>query len=78
MRALWLTVVATAVAGGCAGPGLEREDALAGACQFRPCVCADDSAPFWRVPGTAELIWNEDGTPACPAGFVLQRKEEGS
>jgi hypothetical protein len=79
MRALWLAAVvaATAAASGCAGPKLEREDVLKGACQFRPCVCADADAPFWRVPDTAEIIWTEDGTPSCPAGFVLERKDEG-
>lgn len=78
MRAVRLAVTVTAVAvAGCAGPSLERGEALAGACQFKPCVCADEDAPFWRVPHTAEIIWNEDGRPSCPPGFALQRKEEG-
>lgn len=78
MRAVRLAVaVAVMAAAGCAGPSLERGEALAGACQFRPCVCADEDAPFWRVPDTAEIIWNEDGRPSCPPGFALQRTEEG-
>jgi hypothetical protein len=79
MRAAVVTgvaVMATLVAG-CAGPSLDRADAMAGACQFKPCVCADESAPFWRVPETAEIIWSEDGSPSCPPGFALQRKQEG-
>lgn len=88
MRAVGLAVVrrvvaiallggAAALAGGCAGPSLERGDALAGACQFKACVCADENAPFWRVPEKAEIIWSERGRPSCPPGFALQRKEEG-
>lgn len=75
MRALLLATVAATALSGCAGPSLEREDALEGACQFRPCVCADADAPFWRVPDTAEIIWNENGAPSCPSGFVLERKD---
>jgi hypothetical protein len=70
--AAWATLVA-----GCAGPSLDRGEALAGACQFKPCVCADQDAPFWRVPDTAEIVWNEDGSPSCPPGFALQRQQEG-
>lgn len=73
MRAVLLAMVAVAALAGCAGPALEREDALAGACQFKPCVCADEAAPFWQKPATAEIIWSERGVPSCPPGFVLRR-----
>ena len=69
-------LAAMAAVAGCAGPSLDRGDALAGACQFKPCVCADEAAPFWRVPETVEIIWSEDGRPSCPPGFALQRKQE--
>jgi hypothetical protein len=75
MRALLLAIVGAAAATGCGGPSLQRGEALAGACQFRPCTCADENAPFWRVRATAELIWGEDGAPSCPPGFVLQRAD---
>ncbi|MCU0893766.1 MAG: hypothetical protein MUD06_05475 [Rhodospirillales bacterium] len=80
MRTGAVTVAAAALTTlmvGCAGPSQDPGEALAGACQFKPCVCADEDAPFWRVPDTAEIIWNEDGRPSCPPGFALQRKAEG-
>lgn len=69
---------AVALAHGCGGtPSLERDEALAGACQFRPCVCADADAPFWQVPETTPIIWSRTGgAPACPLGFVLRPSEE--
>jgi hypothetical protein len=83
MRTGAVTAVTAAVAalaslmGGCAGPSLDPGQALAGACQFKPCVCADEDAPFWQVPDTAEIVWGADGRPSCPPGFALQRKEDG-
>jgi hypothetical protein len=76
MRALWPAVVVALGLAGCAGPALERGDALSGTCQFKPCVCADETAPFWRKPATADLLWSERGVPSCPPGFALQRTDE--
>jgi hypothetical protein len=73
-----ITVAAVmALVVGCAGPSLAPGEALAGACQFKPCVCADENAPFWRVPDTAEIVWGTDGKPSCPPGFALRRQQEG-
>lgn len=59
---------------GCGTPSSAPGDPLAGTCQFKPCVCADASAPFWQEPETVPIIWSRtSGTPACPLGFVLQR-----
>lgn len=76
MRVLCLAMVAATGLAGCAGPSLDRENALAGACQFKPCVCADDDAPVWQKPATAEIVWSDRGVPSCPPGFVLQRVNE--
>ncbi len=79
IAAVWAAVLAAlSLASGCGGtPRLERGDALAGACQFKPCVCADANAPFWLQAKTAPIIWNtETGAPTCPTGYVLQRTEK--
>lgn len=75
---VWLAAMAFVATAGCAGPALEREDALRGTCQFKPCVCADTNAPFWRKPETADVVWSERGVPACPPGFTLERVDEST
>lgn len=83
MRTLMAALGAAAVgvlslASGCGGPpALQQGDALAGACQFKPCVCADANATIWRQAKTAPIIWStETGAPTCPTGFVLRRTDE--
>ena len=61
----------------CATPERSTGDPLSGICQFEPCVCANEDAPFWQVPETAPIIWSQSrGAPACPRGFELKRSRE--
>ncbi len=79
IAAIWVAVLgALSLASGCGGtPTLERGDSLGGACQFKPCVCAEATASFWQQAKTAPIIWStETGAPTCPTGYVLQRTEK--
>lgn len=77
-RAVLVTALAVlgATMTGCGTPAPEHKDSLAGACQFKSCVCADANAPFWQRPQTAPIIWHEGTGPTCPPGFALRRTEE--
>jgi hypothetical protein len=57
------------------GCSVERETkaSLAGACQFKPCVCADTKALFWQTADTVPLLWKENGEAYCPPDYALLR-----
>jgi hypothetical protein len=60
------------------GCSVERETkaSLAGACQFKPCVCADTKALFWQTADTVPLLWKENGEAYCPPDYALLRASE--
>ncbi|MGF1640132.1 MAG: hypothetical protein ACFCUO_04210 [Rhodospirillales bacterium] len=68
-------VVLAAALAGCAADR-EASPALAGACQFKPCVCADTRALFWQAADTVPPLWRENGEPYCPPDFALVRVPE--
>jgi hypothetical protein len=49
---------------------------LAGACQFKPCVCASTKALFWQAAETVPVLWKENGDAYCPPDYALLRASE--
>jgi len=70
-----VAVAAIPLALALAGCSAERQTkaSLAGACQFKPCVCADTKALFWQTADTVPVLWRENGEAYCPPDYALLR-----
>lgn len=72
----WLTAVVAAVAlTGCQRDLPPGEGALAGACQFKYCVCEQTGVPFWQAVDRP-VDWTATGDAACPEGYRLILKNK--
>ena len=58
-------LLALGLLAGCSDAPAESPAALAGACQFSKCDCKARRGP--AVP----VVWQQDGTASCPAGYTL-------
>jgi hypothetical protein len=71
---LWRTAALSllvATLAGCSSSA-RNETTLAGACQFKACICVDGTAAFWQAKDTQPVRWRENGDAFCPPPFVLR------
>lgn len=71
----WSFAASAAMAGallavGCAPVPDRSAEALAGACQFRRCICEQLGVPFWDAVDQPPS-WDAQGNAYCPEGYRL-------
>jgi hypothetical protein len=64
-------VSAALLAVGCAPVPDTSPEALAGACQFRRCLCEQTGVPFWDAVDRPPS-WDAQGRAFCPDGYRLK------
>ena len=56
----------------CSSTPTAPRDAMAGICQFKPCVCSQSSGSILAANKTTAVLYGERGEALCPAGFDLR------
>jgi len=47
------------------------------ACETVKCVCAKTDTSFLEKRQTTSVLWHDDGSAYCPAGYTLDRAKDG-
>ncbi len=57
---------------GCALQKSIEGGSLAGACQLRPCECANPRGPLGTFADIQPVQWQDNGDAICPEGYQLR------